>query len=91
MRKKHGGKRKWKPSTRYASPVDERTKNVRNGEDWDERQGKEGILSLYEKSKLELEPHPELVLEEVSRNYEQNTKGLRKSVNEPSPLSPTQI
>jgi hypothetical protein len=33
MRKKHGGKRKWKPSTKYASPVDERTKSVRNGED----------------------------------------------------------
>jgi hypothetical protein len=48
-------------------------------------------MSLYEKSKLELEPHPELVLEEVSRNYEQNTKGLRRNVNEPSHLYPTQI
>jgi hypothetical protein len=91
MRKKHGGKRKWKPSTKSASPVDERTKNVRNGEDYDERQGKEVIMSLYEKSKLVLEPHLELVQEEVSRNYERNTKGSRRSVNEPSPLSPTQI
>jgi hypothetical protein len=33
MRKKPGGKRKWKPSTEYASPVDKRMKSVRNGED----------------------------------------------------------
>jgi hypothetical protein len=91
MRKKHGGRRRWKPSTKYASHVDERTKSVRNGEDWDERQGKEVIMPLYEKSKLVLEPHPELVQEEVSRNYEQNTKGLRRNVNGPSHLSPTQI
>jgi hypothetical protein len=48
-------------------------------------------MSLYEKFKLELEPHPELVQGEVSRNYEQNMKGSRRSVNEPSHLSPTQI
>jgi hypothetical protein len=48
-------------------------------------------MSLYEKFKLVLEPHLGLVQEEVSRNYEQNTKGSRRSVNEPSPLSHTQI
>jgi hypothetical protein len=48
-------------------------------------------MSLYETFKLVLEPHRELVQEEVSRNYEQNTKGLRRNVNGPSHLSPTQI